>query len=333
MGKRRIRNLLYRGVKPGQIIGFDIRPERIKEAVKLHDIVPVSSFAEGLKKYDPDIYIISTPPNTHWKYFLPAARLKKHFFVEHPTTDEGYAELKKLMDGSFVGVPSCTLRFNPGIKEIKRKLKNGAVGKILSFQYHLGHYLPYWHPWEDFRKVYFSKKETGACREMFAFELVWLTDTLGLQDIDSVCGVTKKLSTLDMTADDYYAYIANFKNNVMGSFVIELISRASFRTLRVIGTDGVLDWEWQKDEMRIFNVKNKKWEAVSLPRGRSEKHYVTTEDMYEEEIGAFLDAILTKNKYPFTFEENRHHLKALLAVEKSYRTRKFVKLHAIKVDT
>lgn len=330
MGKRRIRNLLYHGVKPEQILGFDIRPDRIREAVKLHGIIPVNSFKEGLKKYDPDIYIISTPPNTHWKYFLPAARSKKHFFVEHPTTDKGYNELKKLMARSFVGVPSCTLRFNPGVKDIKRRLETGAIGKVISFQYHLGHYLPYWHPWEDFKTVYFSKKATGACREMFAFELVWLSDALGLSDIDSVCGVTKKLSKLEMTADDYYAYLASFKNGVMGSFVIDLISRAPFRTLRVIGTDGVLDWEWQKDEMRIFNIKNKKWETISLKRGRSEKNYVTTEDMYEEEIGAFLNAILKKKRYPFTFEDNQQHLKALFAVEKSYRTGKFVKINGIK---
>ena len=112
MGKRRIRNLLHHGIKAKQIIGFDIRPDRLEEAVKLHQITPVKSFKEGLKKYNPQAFLISVPPNLHWKYFLPAAKLHKHFFVEHPTTDKGYSELKLLLDGSFVGAPSCTLQFN-----------------------------------------------------------------------------------------------------------------------------------------------------------------------------------------------------------------------------
>ena len=122
MGKRRIRNLFYHGIKAENIIGFDKNPERVKEAVKLHQITPAKSFAEGLKKYDPEAFLISTSPNTHWQYFIPAAKLRKHFFVEHPTTDQGYTELKRLMDDSFVAAPSCTLRFNSAIKEIKKQI-------------------------------------------------------------------------------------------------------------------------------------------------------------------------------------------------------------------
>jgi len=323
MGKRRIRNLLHHGIKAKQIVGFDTNPERIKEAVKLHDITPVKGFTEGVKSFHPDVFIISTPPNTHWKYFLPAAKAKKHFFAEHPTTDQGYAELKKLMDGTFVGAPSCTLRFNSAIKEIEKQIEKETIGSVLSFQYHLGQYLPDWHPWEDFRQVYFSKKTTGACREMFAFELLWLTHALNLPEIKQIRGVTKKLSDLEMTADDFYSYIAQFKNGVMGTVVIDLLSRAPFRTLRVIGMKGVLDWEWQKYEIRILKP-NTKTELIYLTKGRQEKNYVATEDMYEEEIGAFLTAIQGKRRYPFTFEENQKHLKAMLALEKSSKAGKVV---------
>ncbi len=322
MGKRRIRNLIYHGILPEQIIGFDVRPDRIAEAVKLHKIIPVKSFKEGINKFRPDVFIISTPPNTHWGYFLTAARLKKHFFVEHPTTDKGYAELSRLMDGTFVGVPSSTLQFNSAVREAKKQLENNAIGKILSFQYHLGQYLPDWHPWEDFRNVYFSKKITGACREMFAFELVWLTYALNLPEIHKISGVNKKLSDLKMAADDFYSYIAEFKNGVMGTVVIDLLSRTPFRTLRIIGTEGVLDWEWQKYEMRIFNIKDKKTKIINFKPGHREKHYIATEDMYEEEIGNFLDAIMGKKKYKFSFKDNQKHLKALLALEKSSKTGK-----------
>ncbi len=325
MGKRRIRNLLYHGIKPENIIGFDKNPERIREAVQLYKITPVKSFSEGLKKYNPQAFLISTNPDTHWKYFLPAARLRRHFFVEHPTTDHGYDELKKIMDGSFVAAPSCTLKFNSAIKEIKKQIDKKTIGSVLSFQYHLGQYLPSWHPWEDFRQVYFSKKSTGACREMFAFELLWLTHALNLPEIEKIQGVTKKLSDLEMNADDFYSYIAKFKNGIMGTVVIDLLSRSPFRTLRIIGTEGVLDWEWQRYEIKISKPKNK-IKTINLSKGRQEKNYVATEDMYEEEIGAFLEAVRGRKKYPFTFDENQKYLKALFALEKSSKTKKAISL-------
>ena len=97
--------------------------------------------------------------------------------------------------------------------------------------------------------------------------------------------------------------------------VIDLLARTPTRSLRVIGTDGVLEWDWLDYTLRVF--RNKTWKTIELKKGQSEKNYVTTEDMYEAEIGAFLDAIRGKKKYPFTFAENHTYLKALYALEKN----------------
>ena len=329
MGKRRIRNLLYHGIKRKNISGFDPREDRCLEANKKYSIKAFSSFKEALKKIDADAYIISSPPDTHWPYFLHAARSKKHLFVEHPTTDRGYKELLRLMDGSFVAVPSCTLRFHPAVKIIKKIIDKKQIGEVISFQYHLGQYLPLWHPWEDFRKVYFSKKKTGACREMFAFELGWLSHALNLREISKILGLTEKLSDLDMSADDAYLAILKFKDGTVGNMTIELLSKKPFRTLRVIGSSGVLQWEWQDNEIKIFNAKSDNWKIIKLEKGKSEKNYVTTEDMYEEEIERFLCAIEKKCAYPFTFEENQRYLKVGFALEKSARTQRQCLLNKI----
>lgn len=161
MGKRRIRNLLFNDIKKENIFGFDIRKDRCQEVEKKYGIHTFGNFREALKQSNPRVFIISTPPDKHTKYFLYAARNKKHFFTEHPTTDKGYKELLKLDDGSFVAAPSCTLRFHPAIKTIKKMLDQKAIGKILSFQYHMGQYLPDWHPWEDYRDVYFFLKKNN----------------------------------------------------------------------------------------------------------------------------------------------------------------------------
>lgn len=326
MGKRRVRNLLKNGVAKENIFGFNITNPNRYEAEKKYGIKTYSTFKEALVRTRPDVFIISTPPDKHWPYFLFAARHKKHFFVEHPTTERGYKELDKLMDGTFVAAPSCTLRFNQGIKTLKKIIDTEEIGRALSFQYHLGQYLPDWHPWEDYRKVYFSKKSTGACREMFAFELGWLSYVLGLQALE-VVGFNEKLSSLDMTADDIYSAVIKFKNNIIGNLVIDLLSIKPFRTLRVIGSEGVLEWSWLDHKIKLFKPRAKTPRIINLEKGHREKHYIAAEEMYNDEIKSFLEAIEGGATYPFTFRENHHFLRTLFAMEKSAKSKKVIRIN------
>lgn len=326
MGRRRIRNLLHHGIKPENIFGFNLSKERCIEAGKEFGIQTINNFKRAVKKFNPDVFIISTPPDSHSKYFLYALKNNKHFFVEHPTTDKGYKTLlAKNPKSKLVGVPSNSWRFNSSIKNIKELIENGTIGKVLIFQYHMGQYLPDWHPWEDYRKVYFSKKTTGACREMFAFELGWLTHALNLSEIKNIFGTAQKLSDLEMDADDFYSTIINFKDGINATIIIDLLSRKPFRTLRVIGSKGVLEWEWLDYTIKIHTSRNDS-KVIKVNKGRNEKMYVTTEDMYEEEIGLFLKAIGGKAVFPFTFKENHHFLKTLFALEKSSKTGKIISI-------
>lgn len=324
MGRRRIRNLLHHGIKRENIFGFNLSKERSLEVGKEFNIQTTDNFKKAVARFNPDVFIISTPPDAHSQYFLYAARRRKHFFVEHPTTDKGYGELFNLKTQG-VGVPSCSWRFNPSVKKIKELLAKGVIGRVLAFQYHMGQYLPDWHPWEDYRKVYFSKKSTGACREMLAFELGWLTYALNLSEIKNISGTVKKLSDLDMDADDFYSATVNFQDGKSATIIIDLLSRKPFRTLRIIGSKGVLEWEWLDYTIKIHTSRNDS-KIIKLNKGKNEKLYVTTEDMYEEEVGHFLKAIQRKEKYPFSFQENHHFLKVLLALEKSSKTGRVVKI-------
>lgn len=316
MGKRRIRNLLFNGLNKEQIFGLDTSPERRQEALAKYGVKTYSDFNQCLTEINPDVFLISPPPESHRQYFLHAAKNKKHFFVEHTTTNNGYPELFSLLNGSFVAAPSCSWRFSLTIQKIKDLInREKVIGEILSFQYHLGQHLPDWHPWEDYRQVYFSKKETGACREMFTFELIWLLDLLQSYP-QKITGFKAKVSDLDMTADDFYSANIKFQNGVIGSMVIEVLSRAPFRTLRLIGSEGVLEWEWQNYEIKLYQTNYKKWRTISLPIGKIEPGYIVGEEMYQTEIKTFLEAISGKTKYPFTFQENQKILNIIFALEK-----------------
>lgn len=326
MGKRRVRNLLFNGQR--QIIGFDIRPDRMKEAEAKYGIETIANLNK-LSDKDYDVLIISTPPDQHGDYIRMALKKEKHFFVEHPTSDDGYEDIFSAQGRSaLVMTPSCTMRFYAPIKMIKNILEKKRIGKILAFQYHMGQYLPDWHPWEDYRQVYFSKKETGACREMLPFELIWLGWVIDSK-VSEISGSINKISDLDMNADDIILAEVKYNNGILGNVIIDVVSRKPFRTLRVLGSDGVLEWERFDSLIKIYDAKSRETKNIIPPEGHPEKGYVNEEEMYNDEIRAFLDAIDGKGRFPHTFVDSHHFLKTLYALEKSSRTGKAVSLKEV----
>lgn len=312
MGKRRIRNLHVNGER--DIVGFDIRPDRIKEAKEKYGIKTVDDF-QNLSPADFDVMIISTSPEAHGDYIRFALKNKKHFFVEHPISDDGYKDILKDKSEA-IKVPSSTLRFYTPIKMMKKILSEGKIGKILAFQYHMGQYLPDWHPWEDYRQVYFSKKETSACREMLPFELIWLNWLMD-SNVADISGNIAKVSDLDMDADDILLANLKYENGILGNVLIDVISRKPVRTLRILGSDGVLDWERFDHEIKLYDAKTKNTETIPVLKGNPETGYVNEEEMYNDEIKAFLDAVRGVAKYPFSFEENLNNLRMLFKIVNS----------------
>ncbi len=320
MGKRRIRNLFFNNRR--QIIGYDIRPDRRREAEAKYAIKTVASLNK-LSADDFDAMIISTPPDQHGDYIRLALKMKKHFFVEHPTSNDGYEEIFKKNNSPVVKAPSCTLRFYLPIKMIKAILDKGKIGKILAFQYHAGQYLPDWHPYEDYRKVYFSKKATGACREIFPFELIWL-NWLFASRVREVFGAARKISDLKMSADDIILANLKYQNGILGHVIIDALTRKPYRTLRVLGSKGNLDWERFDSVIKLYEVKTKKTEVITVPKGHPATGYINEEEMYNDEIKSFIGAIGGKQKYPHSFKESAHLLNVLYALETSDRTGKKV---------
>ncbi len=259
-------------------------------------------------------------------YALIDAKEEKHFFTEASVLDEGTLELIQILKKkkNIVGVPSCTLRFHPLIKKIKELVEEKVIGKILSFTYHSGQYLPDWHPWEDYRKFYVSKRETGACREIVPFELVWLTWIFG--EISEVTCFKDKLTSLETNIDDIYQILLRFKEGILGHMMVDVISRIPHRLCRIISEEGEIEMDWTKKELFIYKAKSKSLEKFKEPEGKIEEGYIHSENMYIEEIKKFLDAIKGTCDFGYSFEEDLKILKILYNAEKSSRTKKHIRI-------
>jgi predicted dehydrogenase len=314
MGKRRIRNLHALGHK--DVIGFDPRRDRRVESTKKYHVKTYSTIDEALK-VKPDAMIISTPPDLHTKYANIAIKNNIHFFTEvNLFSNEIAVLMKKIKNKKIVGEPSCTMIFHPVIKQLKKILENKQVGKILLINHHFGHYLPDWHPWEDYRKFYVSRRKTGAAREIVPFELVWLRYLF--PRIKTVYANITKISKLDVDIDDIYQILFELETKILCNITIDVITIPSVKETKIIGEKGTIICNYSSGEVRVN--KGKEWIIFKMKMGKVAPGYkgnTAPESLYEEEIQSFIDAIKKKKKYPHTLQDELEILETLDYIENS----------------
>ena len=320
MGKRRIRNLQKLGFD--NLIGFDIKKERLDEVSKKFKINTMSNIENAIK-LKPDIMIISTPPDLHMKYAKIAIEKKIHFFTEADVVIDEMSEIINLLKNSkIVGVPSCTLRFHTMFLKIQQILQdNKNLGRILAILHHQGQYLPDWHPWEEYTEFYVSNKKTGAGREMVPFELVWMTALFG--KIHSVKGTKTRTGILDSEIDDLYNVILEFKNGIKGMLTVDVISRIPYRQIKILTENGVIESDWNNRKLIVY-TKSDGYKEFTFDSGDPEKNYIHGEDTYVNEIKGFIQTIKHGKKFPYSFEEDHYILKILEKIELSSEIEKTV---------
>ncbi|TLX80018.1 MAG: Gfo/Idh/MocA family oxidoreductase [Thaumarchaeota archaeon] len=310
MGKRRIRNLLQLNEK--NITGFDVSNDRCTEAYQKYGIRTSTDINDALRE-KPDAMIISTPPDLHMKYAQIAIENKIHFFTEASVVKDNMEKLlEDLRKSGIIGLPSCTFRYHPIVIQVRKILEDNMIGKPLAFLYHSGQYLPDWHPWEDYRGYYVSKRNTGACREIVPFELVWLTAVFG--QIDYVTAIKAKVSNLEVDIDDIYNVLLQFKNGIQGNITVDVITRVPYRQLKILGENGVITADWL-ERIVSYYTKEIGWNNVKVGDGIKEKNYIYGESMYVKEIDNFLKSIRKEISQPYTYDEDLKILNILEAIE------------------
>lgn len=264
MGKRRIRDL--------EKLGHNVSSWDIKDGGE-----PCLS---GI-----DAIVISTPPDHHNEYIEMAVENDIPCFVEASVILGNLDKInRKAKKKGVLVCPSCTYRFDKNVQRIKEDLKN--AGKLTNFSFHLGQYLPDWHPYQKITDFYVGKKETSGAREMVTFEWTWLFDLFGFP---------KKLNgfygkTLDMGADidDTYVMSGKFKDG-FGTMVIDVVARHYIKTININCADKQIRVDWKKVD----------------------------EGMYLREMEAFISAIQGNADFPNTLDDDIKILKLLENFEKS----------------
>lgn len=286
MGKRRIGLLKEFGVK---IFGVDTNESRCREAEDKLGIETINVI-DSKKIEKDDCVFVCTAPISHGTIINDCLKKGLHVFTEINLISDNYDEnIKLAKEKGLVLFLSSTFLYRPETKYIIERVKR--TESKCNYIYHIGQYLPDWHPWENFNNFFVGNKRTNGCREIFAIELPWIVSCFG--EINEVQSSKRKISNLDLDYNDSYFVNLKHKSGAEGVLIVDVVSRKAVRKLEVIGEDVYLSWSGTPDSVNDYDIVNKQDILVSFDNSEHKEGYASfiTENPYREEIKAFFACI------------------------------------------
>ncbi|HZQ62543.1 MAG TPA: Gfo/Idh/MocA family oxidoreductase [Casimicrobiaceae bacterium] len=119
------------------VAGATRTPQKAAEFAARHGIAMQESYAAVLQDPAIDAVVLATPHSMHVDEILAAARAGKHVFTEKPLGLDAAASERAVRACAEHGVTLAVgynWRFQPALREIRRMLEDGRLGKLLHIE-------------------------------------------------------------------------------------------------------------------------------------------------------------------------------------------------------
>lgn len=304
MGKRRIR-LIKEMYSDYFVIGIDGREDRRIEATEKFYIDTFPSIENIDRKID--CAFVCTSPLSHASIIKDCLLRKWHIFTELNLIDTGYKENMRIAkENGCVLFLSSTFFYREEIKYIRSKIMEN---KSWNYIYHIGQYLPNWHPWENYKDFFIGDNRTNGCREIMAIELPWLTATFGSVVKSNV--ISDKITGLNIGFNDNYMIQLTHKNGNKGILIVDVVSPVAVRKFEVYTEGSYLSWSGTPESLYEFDPLSKKLISVSLMEQTEHMEGYSSfvvENAYKNEIREFFDVVLDGKTPLYGFEQDQEIL-------------------------
>lgn len=314
MGRRRIR-ILRRLKKIDNIVGVDFREDRRKDVEKIFLCKTYSSINDALNENcQIKCAFICTPPLSHSKITTEMLQTGLHIFSEINLVSDDYKyNISLARKKKRILFLSSTFYYREEIKFIREKLKGKSN---LNYIYHIGQYLPDWHPWENYQDFFVVNRRTNGCREIMAIELPWIIDVFG--KVKSYNVMANNISELNIHYKDNYIIQFEHEFGNKGVLIVDIVSPKAVRQLEIYGEKIYFSWNGLPTGLEYFDSNDKKMRVKQLydevEQIEGYENFVV-ENAYANEIKEFLAIIEGKAKAQYGFEEDFEILRLIDQIE------------------
>lgn len=307
MGRRRIR--LVKGIlgDEANIWGVDMNEDRRRNVAEEYGITAAESLTNVLKEVKIDASFVSTSPLAHGKIITEILDQGVPVFSELNLVatdyDKNIALAKERGTTLFM---SSTMMYRKEMQYIIQATKTSE--KPLHYLYHVGQYLPDWHPWDKLEDFFVSKKETNGVREILVVEVPWLLEAFG--NVRRVSAVRDKLTALPLDYEDSYLILLDHEGGHKGVLACDVVSREAVRDFTVYGEDLYIHWGGTAASLSRKNLRTKEMDEIDLYKNERVSHQegysnILIENAYEEEIRNYFAVIEGKAQPLYSFEKDK----------------------------
>lgn len=314
MGQRRLK-IIQEKYPETRLSGVEFMPERREVVTHKYGISCYSSIQGATTNQKYDVAFVCTPPKTHADIIIDILSHGINVFTELNLVPRRYDEIIELAKNNNLKVfMSSTLLYRKEIQEMMKLVQDKGP---LMYIYHMGQYLPDWHPWEGYKKFFVSDKETNGCREIFAIQLPWILNMFG-KEVNSVHTSKKKITKLEIDYPDSYLVMLEHISGNRGCIAIDVVSRKVTSYLEIIGEQLHIKWDGTPNGLMNYNFNTKSFENVCIYDSfeqNSNYASIIIEDAYVEEVSCFFEHLSDVKKPLYSLEQDKYTLMLIDMIE------------------
>lgn len=334
IGQRHVRNLRALLGADAEIDAFRVRGETTtlsdrltvvpgENVVERYDIRVFHDLNEALDQ-GPDAVLVCNPSSLHVPVATEAARRGSAVFVEKPlsNSEDGVRELIELVDQrKLVGLVGYQMRFHPVLLRAEGMLTAGSLGQITSVRIQVGEYLPAWHGYEDYRRMYAARSELGGGVILSQIhELDYAYWFFGLPA--RVFALGGHLSKLAVDVEDTASIL--MECDVDGVRVpvhvqMDFVQRPPSRSCEIVGDSGRMIINLVDPSLSVFDSEGEIVERFA-PEGFQRN------DLFLDEMRHFLACLAGREKPRVSLRDASHSLRMALAAKRSIESGAVIEL-------
>ncbi len=323
-----------RDIPNAKLIGCcDKLPERAKKIAEKYGVRAFKNYQQMLRSDEIDVVTIATPSGFHAEPTIAAAKAGKHVICEKPL-EITLKRIDKMIEahekaGTRLG-GIFPYRFNDMMTPLRQAIRSGRLGVIT----YAGIYVPWWRTDEYYKDSWHGtwKLDGGGALMNQSIHMVdMLCDVM--PPIESVAAFTAKLGHPQIEAEDAAVSVLRFTNGALGIIYGTTASYpGQFRRFEITGTKGtIVNVEnsitvWQfADETPQDKEVLRKFGKIEGGGGVADPAAITHQN-HTWNFKAFLDALDSGKEFWIDGREARRAVEIILAIYKSAKTQKCVKL-------
>jgi predicted dehydrogenase len=217
-------------------VGATRTPQKAADFCSTHGIRLLPTYEDLLKHQDVEAVVLATPHSTHAEQIAAAAKAGKHVFVEKPlglSRADCERAVAACAERKVTLAVGYNWRFQPALREIKRMLEDGRLGKLVHIEGNFCGPSAY-----RFRREHWRQDRDEVPAGGMTGRGVHVVDAMLYLAgrIDSVVAQSARL-VQDFGADDTTSILFRFAGGATG-YLATVIATAETWRMQVFGSNG-----------------------------------------------------------------------------------------------